>query len=106
MKQFIFYPPRQSAPRGNSPATQNFPSKILVWAPPPPFLLVQKHGSAVRIPHVKQTIASRVCTCAPRGIRTPDHLLKREPLYQLSYGRMFFNISFFVFFSNYKYRSE
>ncbi len=25
--------------------------------------------------------------CAPTRIRTWDHLLKREPLYQLSYGR-------------------
>jgi len=28
--------------------------------------------------------------CASRGDRTPDRLLKRELLYQLSYGRIFF----------------
>ena len=64
------------------------------WAPPHLFFLVKKYNSGVRIQTRAKQFArfgrtTRFAPCPPTWIRTRDLLLKREQLYQLSYGRKY-----------------
>ena len=67
--------------RWDSPATQNFPSKILVWAPPRYFASLLNIAPSFESPPVKQFAkqndkSHQFCKCGGGGIRTHGRLLR------------------------------